>query len=62
MTEPSLTPMDTDDLAHTLGAGLARRAVLRAAAAGAVGSGALLAGTEAQAQEAGHPRGGVRIL
>jgi len=62
MTEPARINMDTDDLAHTLGAGLARRAVLRAAAAGAVGTGVLLPGTEAQAQAAGHPRGGVRIL
>ncbi|HYO41353.1 MAG TPA: acetamidase/formamidase family protein [Nocardioidaceae bacterium] len=64
MTESSLSHIDIDAPAGELGAGLARRAMLRAAAAGVVGSGVVLAGAEAQGSPR-QPRGGrdgIRIL
>jgi acetamidase/formamidase len=61
----SLSPQETftDDPEQWVAAGLGRRAMLRAAAAGAVGSAAVLVGPEAEAAPpAQHSGAGVRIL
>lgn len=62
--EQSVHPTDTAAPAGALGIGLARRAMLRATAAGVVGTGALLSGAEAQASSRGPGSGrdGIRVL
>ncbi len=64
MSAPLHLSDDPDRLARRIGYGLGRRAMLRAAAAGAVGSAAVLSGNQAQAapRRGRGSGGGVRVL
>ena len=66
MSAPLHLPDDHDQLARLIGNGLGRRAMLRAAAAGAVGSAVVPAVAAGAAEAQAAPRrgrgGGVRVL